>query len=159
MAKGRKVNLPRQESKVTDRQERFALEYAIDFDRLRALKAAGYTPKDYDNAHSMAAQLLKNPKVNAIVLEAKARYAEALKLDAAKTVMCLQVVYMEAMAHKDWHAAVAALRELGKHHGIYEKHQKQKSYTQDDVERLKKELEQAGFDFRRVNDVTQPSNN
>ncbi len=136
---------------VTDRQERFALEYVIDYDRNRAVRAAGYTCETDADCASMACKLLKNPKVNAIVLQAKAKVAERMGLNAERTVQYLLVVFMEAMKANDFGSAVSALRELGKHHGIYDAHNKQKKYTREDADRLKRELEQNGFSFERVN--------
>lgn len=148
---------PRSERKVNPRQELFALEYCKDFDRVRAIKAAGYNCNSYSAAHEAACRLLKNPKVYSIVIAEKARIAERLKLNAEGTVRYLQLVVMEAIRDRDWRGAVMALREIGKHYGIYEKHNKQTKYTVDDIERLKTELTQAGFNFDWVN--YKPSSN
>lgn len=146
-----KKNLsPRLNTTVNDRQERFALEYCKDFDRLRAYRAAGYKAKSDEAGHVEACRLLKNPKVWAIVLEQKAKIAESMGMTAQKNLLHFQVVYYEAMKAGDYSAAVAALDKIAKHYGLYEKHQKQKNYSREDVEKMKAELEAVGFDFRRL---------
>ena len=63
------------------------------------------------------------------------------------------LAYLEALAARDFGAAARCLENLGRHVGCFQKHQEQKrQYTQADVERLRKELEEAGMDFTRRND-------
>ena len=70
------------EKPPTDQQERFVLEYLTDFDRLRALRAAGYEfDKDADG-HSMASRMLALPNVALLVLQKKARIADKLGVNA-----------------------------------------------------------------------------
>jgi phage terminase small subunit len=136
---------------LNDRQERFALEYVKDFDRLRAYRDAGYVAKNDQVAATEACRLLRNPHVYAVILKEKAKIANKLGWDADKTLIYMELVFMEAMKERDYSGAISALDKLAKHYGLYEKHNTQRKYTQDDVEKLREKLEQHGVSFERVN--------
>lgn len=135
----------------TARQERFAIEYIADNDRIRAVKAAGYDVTDDESARTCAARLLRNPTVQTIIEREKLKIIEKTGTTRENTVLRLLLVYHEAMQVKDFSAAVSALDKIAKFHGLYELHNKQKSYTREDAERLRDELKQAGFSFEKVN--------
>lgn len=144
--------LPRRpREKPNGKQERFAIEYVADCDKVRAVRAAGYAAKDDETARAAAGRLLRNPTVQAVIEREKLRIIERTGNTAEKTVLRLLLVYSEAMQVKDFSAAVSALDKIAKFHGLYEKHQVQKRYTQEDVEKLKAELKAVGFSFERVN--------
>lgn len=145
------VVLPRRDTLITAQQERFVLRYLVDLDRHAALKEAGYNPTTPESADSMASNLLSNVKVRAFLFEKKAEYAAAYKIDAVKWLAQLQLVAMEAYTKEDWAGAVSALREIGRHLGVYEKDLRQRHFTAEDVEKLEAELRSRGFDPRRVN--------
>jgi phage terminase small subunit len=139
------------ESKLSDKQERFAMEYVKDFDRERAYKDAGYSSDKMTTIAVECCRLLKNPRVQVVIIREKARMAERIGLDAEGVVRNFMAVYMEAYKCRDWGSAISALKELAKHYGIYEVHNKQKKYSPADIEKLKEELTKVGFDFNRIN--------
>ena len=147
---------PRKVTKLNERQERFVLEYMTDYNRVRAYYAAGYTATSDENAASEACRLLKNPKVQAFVLNQKAIIAGRLGMKAERLALYFQVVYMEAMKVGDHASAVAALDRIAKHLGWYAADNKQKNgerMSEAERTKLKAELEAAGFNFDRVHFV------
>lgn len=146
--------LPRRETDLTPQQELFVAEYLTDFDRDRALKAAGYHPTTPESSAAMSSRLLASVKIRAFLWEKKAEIVAERKLDAVKWLAQLQLVAMEAYENQDWAGAVAALREIGKYGGWYEKDNRQKHFTAEDADKLRADLEARGFDFRRANAPT-----
>lgn len=144
---------PRREVAPTELQFRFAVEYVSRgfSDRVGAVMAAGYQPKDRDNAHSLASDLLRKPAVKKVILEAKAKLMARCIGDAADAVMYLKYAAVEALNRGQLAVAVAALSQLGKHFGIYEAHNKQRAISEEEAQRLRRLLEQNGMDFTRVN--------
>ena len=137
--------------KLNDRQERLGLVAVKDFDRVRAYRAAGYSGTTDEVAATEACRLLKNPHVHVVILREKAKIAARLGFDAQTTLQHFVVIYMEAMKALDYRGAVMALDKIAKHYGLYEKHNQQlKCYVEEDAEKLRTELEQAGFDFERA---------
>lgn len=82
--------------------------------------------------------------------------SEEAKATAENTVARLNLVYLEAMKRGELSSAILALRELGRHFGVFEKDNTQKSYTLEDAERLRKSLEARGVSFVNRN---RPSEN
>lgn len=149
---GKFVPPPRRETKLTDQQERFVLEYLVDLDPQRALLAAGYNPTTDASRDVMISNLLRNVKVRAFLFEMKAEYRAAYKMDAATWLNHLRLIALEAYEAQEWAGAVAAMREIGKHLGCYElDHAQKKAYTEADAERLRAELVARGMDFSRKN--------
>lgn len=143
---------PRKVVKPNDRQERFALAYAATWDKSEALRQAGYELNSAEAERDAANRLLRNPTVMAIIDREKARVAKKFEITAEGTALRFQVVYLEAMRIGDFATAKGCLIELGKYHGIYVKDNTQKkNYSREDIEKLKLELEQLGFDWSRVN--------
>jgi phage terminase small subunit len=151
MPKRAMKKVPRINTTANDRQELFALEYVKDYDKIRAIKAAGYSVTTEESARDAACRLLRNPTVREIINREKVKVSERVGITAAGVVARFYAAYLDADARGDLPSAISALREIGKHLGIYEKHNVQKKYSQEDVEKLKLELEQAGFDFKRLN--------
>ncbi len=155
--------LPKREPRVldrtlNDRQEKFARIYAATDDADQALTEAGYEHTSEQSAADAKCRLLKNPYVRSLVDDIRSKAAAKYGMDAEGTVARFKFVYLEAVADRDWGAAVGCLKELGKFQGIYSKHNEQKRYTKDDLERLRTELTAAGFDFTATN-MPLPSTN
>lgn len=134
----------------------FVVAYLDCLDPGEAYKKCGYDVKDDEVAKSAGRRLLRNVHVQAMIDKAKLEMAEEAKATAANTVARLNLVYLEAMKRNDLKCAVLALRELGRHFGVFEADNTQKRYTQEDTERLRKMLESRGMNFECVN---KPSEN
>jgi phage terminase small subunit len=99
------------------REQRFAVEYALDGNGSRAATAAGYSPK---TAYSQANRLLKKAEVQAAVLDAQRRINDRVELSAEWALKRLidEATYRgEGTSHS---ARVRALELLGKHLDIFE---------------------------------------
>lgn len=134
----------------------FAIAFLDCLNPGEAYVRAGYEVKSEEVAQAAGRRLLRNVRVMAMIDNAKREMAEEAKATAANTVARLNLVYLEAMLRSDFANAISALRELGKHFGIYEKDNTQKSYTLEDAERLRKSLEARGVSFVNRN---KPSEN
>lgn len=144
--------LPRKETKLTERQERFLNLLTEGKTRREAVREAGYDVTDDKSADSRASELMRNPKVYAAYVDRCAELSAAAVMDGVKWIEYLRFVAVEAMRERDWNGAVAALREIGKHLGLYEKdHQQKRAHTEADVERMRAELVKRGFDMSRRN--------
>lgn len=64
MAKGKTKVVKKEEGKITDRQERFCLEYLVDFNGTQAAIRAGYSEK---NARFVAAENLTKPNIQQFI--------------------------------------------------------------------------------------------
>ena len=134
---------------LNPKQARFISEYPKDCNGTQAAIRAGYSPK---TAQEQSSRLLSNVKVREAIDKALRERAERVEIDADWVVVNFRNLYLEPLAANDYRAAARCLENLGKHAGIFERHQNQKrQYTQDDVAKLKAELEAAGMDFRRAN--------
>ena len=150
--------LPRQSRTLNLKQELFVAEYLLCLDAGEAYKAAGYDVTSDAVAASAGRRLLRNVAVMSAINDAQLERQGRLQLDGDQLVARLHVLYMTAQARGDVTAAVSALREIGKLLGCYERHQNQKRYTRDDLDRLRTELTAAGFDFSATN-FPRPSSN
>ena len=128
--------MPKDENrkKLTDRQERFCLEYIIDYNATDAAIRAGYSKK---TAYSIGSENLKKPELLARVRELQTEQAERLCINADWVVMQLVEVYNRCMQHKpvyEWHngkleetgeyafdskGALNALEMIGKHLAMF----------------------------------------
>lgn len=135
---------------ATDKQEKFATVYFETMDRMEALRQAGYQVENEQSAAVMACRLLKTPNVMILIDKLRTAAINKAGITGAGVVQRLLCVYVAAMQDKDYSAAVSALDKLGKHFGIYLEHNKQKGYSPEDIDRLKAELQQAGFNFERL---------
>jgi phage terminase small subunit len=132
----------------TPKQDQFVREYLIDLNGTQAAIRAGYSKR---TANEQAARLLAKVSVREAIDRAQQERAERLDLDADWVVRSFRNLYLEALAEGDFSAAARCLENLGKHVGLFEKHQKQKQYTPAEVEQLRAELVAVGFDFSRHN--------
>ena len=130
------------------RCETFAYEYLVDFDAMNAYKRV-YGDMDDTVALRSGSRLLKNDLVWSIIEKAKLERIERNKNDANQVILRMHLIYEEAMKVRDLTCAMNALKELGKHYGIFEKHNLQKNLTEQDIQKMKQELEAIGFDFTR----------
>lgn len=141
---------PRGGLSLNHRQERFALAYVASLDKVEAIRQAGYRVNSDDAARDAASRLLRNPSVQAIIDREKAKVAKKFNIDAEGTVLRFQVVYLEAMRLGDIATALAALKELAKHYGVYDAHNRQKRITtQAEADAIRARLEMIGVDWRR----------
>lgn len=67
-------------AKLNERQCRFAEEYLIDYNATQAALRAGYAKK---SAATQAHDLLKNPKIQSLILKGSKRRSEQTGIDAA----------------------------------------------------------------------------
>lgn len=130
------------------RCETFAYEYLVDFDAMNAYKRV-YGDMDDVTALRSGSRLLKNDLVWSIIEQSKLDRISRNKNDADRVILRMHLIYEEAMKIRDFNCAMSALKELGKHYGVFEKHNLQKNLTQQDIDRMKQELEAIGFDFTR----------
>lgn len=152
----RKVVAPRQETDLNAMQERFVTEYMIDRDPGAAYLRAGYQVAEPTAANINGRRLLRDSRVMSLINNLEISRIDKTKLDAENTVLRLWHLYMEALRQNELTVAGKMLTELAKIQGIYEKHNKQKrAYSMEDIERLKTELKQSGFDI----DSMRPSPN
>jgi len=143
---------PRKETKLTERQERFIALLISGKSRREAVREAGYEVADDKQADSRASEILSNPKVYAAYTELRAQLNAESVMDGVKWVAYLRLIAVDAMRSQDWAGAVAALREIGKHLGLYERDNTQKRVDQHEAERLKAELTtRFGVDWSRKN--------
>lgn len=136
---------------LTQKQALFAREFLIDMNAAAAYVRAGYTAANDQVAASCAYKLLRNAHIQEAIDDAQCARVERLDLTADWVVTRFRLLYLQAAQDRDYPAALRALENIGKYLGLYERHNVQKKYTRDDLERLRTELEQAGFDFRAVN--------
>ncbi len=136
--------------RLTPKQHRFVQEYLIDLNATAAYELAGYTVANEQVAASCAHKLLRNAEIREMVDRAQCERLDRLELDADWVVLRFKQIYLQAAHDRDHGAALKALENIGKFLGIYERHQHQK-YWLADIDRLKRELEEVGVDFERVN--------
>lgn len=118
------------------KQERFCLEYIVDYNATQAAIRAGYKEK---NAGTTAHKILKNPKVLARVRELQAEQAERLSISADWVILQLVEIHSRCMQHSpvmEWDSeshsyqetgeyqfnskgALGALEMIGKHMGMW----------------------------------------
>jgi len=159
--KQRTVTKPATEALVSStrmKHELFAHEYLLDFDAGAAYRRAGYEVESDDVAQSSGRRLLRNPLVLEIVEKGRLDRVAKIGAGADTIIGRFHLVYLRAIEVDDLVTALSALKELAKHYGLYERHQLQKKYTKDDLERLKTELEAAGMSFDVAN-MPDPSPN
>ncbi len=145
-------NTPRQPTTLNDRQKRFAEEYV--FNGLKPARAyeAAYGQQSTDRvAHESAYRLMRHVGVQEYIDKLKCSLLEKTELNTVWVVERWRLLYFACLKQHDSTGAARALIEIGKVLGIYEKHNRQKvQYSQSDVDRLKQELTEAGFDLSRL---------
>ncbi len=140
------------------RYELFAQEYLVDFDAGAAYRRAGYEVESDGSAYAGGYRLLRNVIVNELIEAARLKRIEKIGAGADTIIGRFHLIYLKAVEADDLKIALDALKELAKHYGLYERHQLQKRYSKDDLERLRTELTAAGFDFNATN-MPKPSTN
>ena len=151
-----KVNPTRQkQQRLLPRQVRFVREYLIDLSPADAYIRSGYEVTDRKSAYTLACRLMKNPQILEAIDQQQHGMLNRLEIDADWAILRFKAVFLLAMNKGDLANACVALRNIGQHLGLYERDNKQKvqQYTQADLDRLKSELTEAGFDFTRINFV------
>lgn len=154
----RKAKLQTPEKNITPRrfgnlnieQERFAYLVANGMDRLQAYREAGYRIADDTVAMKAASRLANHVGVQDAIHRLHLERMERTNLSGDQILKSFYLTYLAAMKAGDFSTAVSVLDKLAKHSGLYAEHNKQRNYTQSDVERLKTELEQAGMNFERL---------
>lgn len=146
------AGVPRQLRMLNGQQRRFVFEYLTDFDRKRAYRAAGYKPKDDASANVGAYRLLRDSKVQELIDQIQSGRLKRLSIDADWVLLRFKRVYLECMNSGDSQGATQALVNIAKHVGFYAEHNKQKAknMTPADVEELKRELRENGFDLGKL---------
>ena len=104
--------------KLRGKEERFCLEYVIDYNGTRAATKAGYKETD---AANRAHRLLRKAEIAARVRELEKELADRLALSQEEVVIQLRQQYEECKAEKDHKNALKALELMGKHLGMFEK--------------------------------------
>lgn len=102
---------------LTDRQQRFVLEYLLDLNATQAAKRAGYSAR---RARQEGSRLLGRPDVQAAILDAKRARAERAELDADWVLKNLVAEALDRGEGSTHGGRVRALELLGKHLGIFE---------------------------------------
>lgn len=148
---------PRQPTSLNDRQKRFAEEYV--FNGLKPAQAyeAAYGKQSCDRvAYESGYRLMKHMGVLEYIDKLQCSLLEKTELSAEWVIVRWKTLYFACLKNRDFNNAAKALVEVGKTLGIYEKHNRQKvQYSQADVDRLKAELTEAGFDLTKL----EPSSN
>ena len=126
------------ETALTYKEERFCLEYVIDYNQTQAAKRAGYAEK---NAAKMGCKLMKRPEIRAYIRQLQKEQKERLMLTSDRVVIELMDVYqkcMQAVPVNEWNysehrmeptgeyqfdskGATKALELLGRHLGMFDK--------------------------------------
>lgn len=126
------------ETALTRKEERFCLEYVIDYNQTKAAERAGYTEK---SAAKTGCKLMKDPRILARVKKLQKEQADRLCLSSDLVVIKLLELVDICMAAKpvlewdydlhemrptgeyqiDSKGAAKALELLGKHLGMFEK--------------------------------------
>lgn len=143
---------PRQPTSLNDRQKRFAEHYVYRGLKPGEAYEAAYGKQSSDLvAKESAYRLLRHMGVMEYVDKLQCSLLEKTELSAEWVVIRWKTLYFACLKMKDNSGAAKALIEIGKILGIYEKHNKQRvAYSQADVDKLKDELTQAGFDLTKL---------
>lgn len=143
---------PRRVTALNDRQKRFAEFYVFHGMKPQQAYEHAYGPQSKDIvAKESAYRLLRHVGVQEYVDKLRVSLLDKSELNALWVVERWKLLYFACVKKQDSTGAARALIEIGKVLGIYEKHNRQKvQYSQSDVERLKQELTEAGFDLSRL---------
>lgn len=136
------------------REERFLTEFLHHWDRIRAMRAAGYNVDNEPSANNYASELLRKPHMVQALAIRRAEMAAAVKIDGPACIEYFKLVFLESFALQDMTNANRAMENVGKILGVYEKDNAQRRperLNPEELARLKAELEMRGFDFTRRN--------
>ena len=117
--------------KLTKKEERFCLEYVIDYNGTRAAIDAGYKESDAPNR---AYRLLKKAEVSARVRELQHEMAERLALSEDFVVLEAMDTYRTCKELGDAKNALKALKLIGDHLGMFDKSKKGADGSDDKLE-------------------------
>ncbi len=109
-------------SKLTAKQARFVEEYLIDLNATQAAIRAGYSEK---TSHAIGQENLRKPIIAEAVAKARQERSEKTKSSADWVVEKLEKEAEDAA--NSGAERISALDKLGKHHGIYEVDNSQKT--------------------------------
>jgi phage terminase small subunit len=130
-----------------ERRKAFVVEYVKDFRAKDAALRAGYS----ENGVSQTAyNLLSRTDIQAEIRRLQNERAKRLNLEADYIVLQFHDVYVQAREMGNLSAAIKALEQLGKHLGIFEKDNRQKAPTPEDLEALRQRLRERGYDVDAV---------
>ena len=117
--------------KLTKKEERFCLEYVIDYNGTQAAVRAGYKESDAPNR---AHRLLKKAEVSARVRELQHEMAERLALSEDFVVLEAMDTYRTCKELGDAKNALKALKLIGDHLGMFDKSKKGADGSDDKLE-------------------------
>lgn len=100
---------------MTERQERFCIEFVRCGNATEAYKAAGYKPKSDNAAAAAGARMLRNVKVQAKIDELIRKANEGKIMDAAERRIMLSEIAKNGKAI----VAIKAIDTLNKMDGLY----------------------------------------
>lgn len=111
-------------SKLTAKQQAFINEYVVDKNATQSAKAAGYSEK---TAYSQWQRLLKNVEIKKKIDEKLQETARKAWISAERVIQWF--IRNSEKAYEKWDISASnnALDKLGKHFGIYEEDNTQKS--------------------------------
>lgn len=107
--------------KLTKKEDRFCMEYVIDYNGTQAAIRAGYKESD---APTRAHRLLKKAEVSARVCELQHELAQRLALSEDFVVIEAMGIYRSCKATGDAKNALKALKLVGDHLGMFDKSKK-----------------------------------
>ncbi len=87
-------------SKLNDKEMRFVMEYLVDYNGVRAVKAAGYSWKNNSQASVMACRLLKKKHIADMVGKLRRETVEKLELDREEVLK--QLFYLATRSGADF---------------------------------------------------------
>lgn len=140
-------------SNTTKKHERFALEYMVDYDIIRAYKVVYDEDGTLDDvsARTAAGKLLRSIVVQTVIDREECRVIGERRLEKDMLILQVQRMYSNAMRDRDYGNAGKALDMLAKHFGFYQKHNAQKKYSPEDIKAIRNKLESHGVSFDAPN--------
>ena len=110
--------------KLTDKEKAFCREYLKDWNAAQAAIRSGYSEA---SAKEIGFETLTKPHIQKRIRNIQRKRAAKLDLDAQWAVLQFLDCYSTARAKGDEKTAIKALENIGKHLGLYEKDNRQKS--------------------------------
>lgn len=147
------ANRQTEKRNVEKKHERFAISYMVDFDIIRAYKEVYDEDGDMDDtiARTAGSRLLRSVIVQRIIDREECNYIAKRRLEKETVILQIQRMYTNAMRDRDYASAKGALDMLCKHLGLYAVHNRQKKYSPEDVQAIKRKLEENGVSFDAPN--------
>lgn len=104
------------EKTLTPKQEKFCLEYVIDYNGTRAAIRAGYSE---NTANEQSSRLLANVNIQARIGELEEQVAKELSIEKADVYRMLLDVYYLARAERNLSVMGKAAQDIGKLIGAF----------------------------------------